>query len=62
MTYIDYDKGPSINYVFSKLSIFNPLPLFAIFFLHKIIYFWPPSPYEDDIHSKNSNWQKGNIY
>ena len=29
-------RGPSINYVVSKSVIFDPLPLFVVFLLHKI--------------------------
>ena len=41
-------KGPSINYVVTKLTIFDPL-LLVVFLLCKIGNFWPLPPYWDDI-------------
>ena len=35
-TFSENNKGPSINYVVSKLAIFDPFPLLVIFLLRKI--------------------------
>ena len=49
-----YTTGPSINYVVSKLAIFDPLSPLSSFLLSKVYLInrllgYPPSPYRDDI-------------